>query len=286
PSRRPPSSASSSPASFDCLKLPVEMNDKDSQRRYRANLQGEIDGAAVYRALASSESDPKLAEVFRRLASVEEAHAEFWRSRLGDQARTLSPSLHARLLAWTARRFGPGFVIPTLAATEVRDRRAYDDQVEAQGTGLPADERSHARIMSAIASQSGLSGPELAMLEGRHRGGGNTLRAAVLGANDGLVSNLSLVMGIAGAAAAESTLVLTGLAGLVAGACSMAMGEWLSVTSSRELNQKQISTEADELREVPDEEKEELVLIYQAKGLEETQARALADKLLSNQETA
>ncbi|MBS0524229.1 MAG: VIT1/CCC1 transporter family protein [Proteobacteria bacterium] len=263
------------------------MNDKDSQQRYRANLQGEVDGAAVYRALAKSESDPKLAEVFRRLAAVEEAHAEFWRRRLGDQARTLSPSLHARLLAWTARRFGPGFVIPTLAATEARDRRAYDDQVEAQGTRLPADERSHARIMSAIAKRSGLSGPELAMLEGRHRGGGgNMLRAAVLGANDGLVSNLSLVMGVAGAAAAESTLLLTGLAGLVAGACSMAMGEWLSVTSSRELNQKQIATEAEELRELPEEEKEELVLIYQAKGLDETQARALADKLLSNRETA
>ena len=125
------------------------------------------------------------------------------------------------------------------------------------------------------------------MLEGRHRAGsGNTLRAAVLGANDGLVSNLSLVMGVAGAAAAESTLVLTGLAGLVAGACSMAMGEWLSVTSSREMNQKQIATEADELREAPDEEKEELVLIYQAKGLDEAQARVLADKLLSNKDTA
>jgi VIT1/CCC1 family predicted Fe2+/Mn2+ transporter len=264
------------------------MNDRDSQRRYRANLQGEVDGAAVYRALATSEADPKLAEVFRRLASVEEAHAEFWRKRMGTKGAQskLRPSLHAHLLAWLARRFGPGFVIPTLAAAEARDSSAYDNQADARGAGLPGDERSHARIMQAIASQSGLSGPELAMLEGRHRGGGNTLRAAVLGANDGLVSNLSLVMGVAGAAAAESTLLLTGLAGLVAGACSMAMGEWLSVTSSRELNQKQIATEAEELREVPDEEKEELVLIYQAKGLEEAQARALADKLLSNQETA
>ena len=121
----------------------------------------------------------------------------------------------------------------------------------------------------------------------RHRVGRlGWLRAAVLGANDGLVSNLSLVMGVAGAAAAERTLVLTGLAGLVAGACSMAMGEWLSVTSSRELSQKQIATEADELREAPEEEKEELVLIYQAKGIDEAQARALADKLLSNKATA
>lgn len=264
------------------------MNDSQSQRRYRANLQGEVDGAAVYRALAESESDPKLAEVFHRLASVESAHAEFWRGRMGAKGAKLglAPSLRAKTLAWIARRFGPSFVIPTLAAAEARDRGAYDKQADARAAGLPADERSHARIMQAIASQSGLSGPELAMLEGRHRGGGNTLRAAVLGANDGLVSNLSLVMGVAGAAAAESTLVLTGLAGLVAGACSMAMGEWLSVTSSRELNQKQIATEAEELREVPDEEKEELVLIYQAKGLDEMQARALADKLLSNKETA
>ena len=264
------------------------MDDADSQRRYRANLQGEVDGAAVYRALAESESDTKLAEVFRRLASVEEAHAEFWRTRMGTKGAqsTLRPSLHAHLLAWLARRFGPGFVIPALASAEARDSGAYDNQADAKGAGLPADERSHARIMRAMASQSGLSGPELATLEGRHRGGGNTLRAAVLGANDGLVSTLSLVMGVAGAAAAESTLLLTGLAGLVAGACSMAMGEWLSVTSSRELNQKQIATEAEELREIPEEEKEELVLIYQAKGLEEAQARALADKLLSNQETA
>jgi VIT1/CCC1 family predicted Fe2+/Mn2+ transporter len=124
------------------------------------------------------------------------------------------------------------------------------------------------------------------MLEGRHRGGGNTLRAAVLGANDGLVSNLSLVMDVAGAVQAERTLLLTGLAGLVAGACSMAMGEWLSVTSSRELYAKQIATESQELSEVPDEEKEELILIYRAKGIEEGQARALAERLLSNKDTA
>jgi VIT1/CCC1 family predicted Fe2+/Mn2+ transporter len=131
-----------------------------------------------------------------------------------------------------------------------------------------------------------MSGPALATLEGRHRGGGNTLRAAVLGANDGLVSNLSLVMGVAGAVHVEQTLLLTGLAGLVAGACSMAMGEWLSVTSSRELYRSQIATEAEELRDAPEEEKEELVLIYQAKGIGEVQARALAERLLSEKGSA
>ena len=114
----------------------------------------------------------------------------------------------------------------------------------------------------------------------------NWLRAAVLGANDGLVSNLSLVMGVAGSGVSGATILLTGLAGLVAGACSMAMGEWLSVTSSRELNQQQIAVEADELARMPEEEKEELVLIYQAKGLDEAQARALADRLMANKDTA
>lgn len=256
------------------------MADPDDQRRYRDNLQDEVDGAAVYTALADVEEDPNLAKIYRRLAAVEGAHAAFWRSRL-DRAAPFGPSLRARGLSWLARRFGPGLILPTLAASEARGSSHYDAQPDAVAGGLPADERSHARIISAAAStHTGLAGPSLARLEGRHRGGGNTLRAAVLGANDGLVSNLSLVMGIAGAAAAERTILLTGLAGLVAGACSMAMGEWLSVTSSRELYQRQIATEAAELEQSPEEEKEELALIYQAKGLGEAEAHSLADRLL------
>lgn len=262
--------------------------DPEALPRYRANLQGEVDGAAVYAALAESEADPKLAEVFHRLAAVEQAHGEFWRKRIeaGGDHFSPTPSASARVLAWLAQRFGPAFVLPALAASEERGSTAYDAQPEAKAAGLPADERSHAVLMRAAAGKGGLSGPTIALLEGRHHGGGNTLRAAVLGANDGLVSNLSLVMGVAGAAVADTTLLLTGLAGLVAGACSMAMGEWLSVTSSRELYRSQIATEAEELREVPEEEKEELILIYQAKGIAEPQARALAERLLSNEGTA
>ncbi len=263
------------------------MSEQDPQRRYRANLQGEVDGAAIYGALADSEKDPDLAKVFRRLAAVEQAHGAFWQKRMAGKAGRLPlPSVRARVLMWLARRFGPGFVIPTLAAAETRDSAGYDSQPEARAAGLPLDERSHARLMQAVAGSGGLPGPTLAMLEGRHRGAGNSLRAAVLGANDGLVSNLSLVMGVAGAVHSEQTLLLTGLAGLLAGACSMAMGEWLSVTSSRELYAKQIATEAEELREVPDEEKEELVLIYRAKGIDEAQAKALADRLLSDKNSA
>jgi VIT1/CCC1 family predicted Fe2+/Mn2+ transporter len=267
------------------------MTDVSEQRRFKDNLQGEVDGAAVYMALAEAEKDPNLANIYRRLAAVERAHAEFWRSRLDRKSRahtSLTPSFRARTLSWLARRFGPELVLPTIAAAEMNDSSHYDTQPDAVAGGLSADERSHARIINAAAStHKGLAGPALAQLEGRHRGAaGNALRAAVLGANDGLVSNLSLVMAMAGAAAPERTILLTGLAGLVAGACSMAMGEWLSVTSARELYEKQIATEAMELQESPEEEKEELVLIYQAKGLSEAEARALAERLLSQKGVA
>src|SRR5690606_27630964 len=110
----------------------------------------------------------------------------------------------------------------------------------------------------------------IARLEGRHRTiGGNALRAAVLGANDGLVSNLALVMGVAGAAFSNEAILIGGLAGLLAGSFSMALGEWVSVKSSRELHERQLAVEAAEIAEIPEEETEELVLIYQAKGLSE-----------------
>jgi VIT1/CCC1 family predicted Fe2+/Mn2+ transporter len=260
-------------------------------RRFRANLQGEVDSATVYKALAEAEPDPNLAKVYGKLASVESAHAQFWRKHLDAQGaawRAPTPSLRARSMAWLARRFGAGFVLPSIAAAEARDIDAYDSQAEAVAGGLPTDERSHARVIQAAASTgAGMVGPSIATLEGRHRGGGgNALRAAVLGANDGLVSNLSLVMGVAGAATSPHTILITGIAGLVAGSCSMAMGEWLSVTSAREFAKKQIATEADELERSPEAEKEELVLIYQAKGIPEDEAKALADRLLADKTTA
>lgn len=259
--------------------------------RYRANFESEIDGAELYRALADAEKDPHLSEVFRRLSAVEAAHAEFWRKELertGAKAGKRKPNWRTRALGWLARRFGPEFVLPTVGVLERRDSSQYDNQPEAVAAGLPADERSHERIISAVAGTvpGGLSGTVLGQLEGRHRSGGNALRAAVLGANDGLVSNLSLVMGVAGAAAAGDTILLTGLAGLVAGACSMAMGEWLSVQSAREMNAQQIAVEAEELTRMPEEEEAELALIYESKGIARDQAQALAKTLIANKETA
>ena len=261
----------------------------DDAERYRANLRNEIDSASIYEALASAESDDKTSEVYARLAKVERAHAEFWAAKLGDAGTSnLSPSGRARILAFLGKKFGPSFVLPTLAKNEAADSAQYDGQPDAVAAGMHDDERGHAKVVQAMAQGvGGLDGPTLAKLEGRHRGGGgNALRAAVLGANDGLVSNLSLVMGVAGAAAEGKTILLTGLAGLVAGACSMAMGEWLSVNSAREMAQKQIATERDELEQAPEMEKQELILIYQAKGLDEASAKTLADKLFGTKEAA
>jgi vacuolar iron transporter family protein len=268
------------------------MPEDDPRRRYRANLQGEVDSAALYRTLAQTEKNPQLALVYRRLAAIEEAHAEYWKSHIAaidQRVPKLRPGFRTRALAWLARRFGPAFVLPTVDTLEHLDSGTYDTQPEAVAGGLPAAERSHARIIEALAAgaPSALSGAALARLEGRHRGmGGNALRAAVLGANDGLVSNLSLVMGVAGADLASRAILITGLAGLLAGACSMALGEWLSVNTAREASQRQIATEAEELEQIPDEEKEELSLIYQAKGVPEELAMSLAEQLIANKKTA
>jgi vacuolar iron transporter family protein len=265
---------------------------EDQRHRFAANLQGEVDSAALYRTLSQTEKNPELAQVYARLGAVEEAHAEFWERKLaatGKGVPRLRPSFRTRALGWLARRFGPAFVLPTINTLEQMDSGTYDRQPEAIAGGLPAAERSHARIIAALAAPSpgAFSGSTIARLEGRHRGlGGNALRAAVLGANDGLCSNLSLVMGVAGAELTSHAILITGLAGLLAGAFSMALGEWLSVSTTRESYQRQIKTEAAELEHVPEEEEEELALIYQAKGLPEEQARVLAQRLIANKETA
>jgi VIT1/CCC1 family predicted Fe2+/Mn2+ transporter len=153
---------------------------------------------------------------------------------------------------------------------------------------MPAQERSHARVLQAMLKRAeGVPGNELARVEGRHRTvGGNALRAAVLGANDGLCSNLALVMGVAGASTNSHAILVAGLAGLVAGACSMALGEWVSVTSSRELAEREIRVEREELAAAPEEEREELQLIYEAKGVPKDEAQQLSQRLLDDRGAA
>ena len=255
--------------------------------RYIANRQKEIDGAALYRTLAEAEDQPQLAEIYQRLAASEEKHAAAWEKKIADLNAPVPPralSFRAKTLIWLAKKFGPQFVLPTIVGAEQADSQAYDGQPEAEAREFSRDEKSHARMLAmASHSSGGLPGGSIAQLEGRHRGGGgNALRAAVMGANDGLVSILSLTMGVAGATNDSGAVLIAGLAGLLAGAGSMALGEWLSVQSSRELFENQISVEAQEIEESPEEEQEELALIYQAKGLPEDRARELAAHIMES----
>ena len=263
------------------------MSNTKDEERYLANRQKEIDGAALYLTLAESEKQPQMAEVYRRLSASEEKHAAAWEKKLKDLKVIIparKPTQRTQILIWLARRFGPQFVLPTIKGNENAESMAYDGQPDAEAKEFSHDEKSHARMISmASSSTRGLPGGSVAQMEGRHRaGGGNALRAAVLGANDGLVSILSLVMGVAGATDSNSAVLIAGFAGLLAGAGSMALGEWLSVQSSRELYENQIKIEAEEIAESPEEEQEELALIYQSKGLLEDRARELASHMMAD----
>ncbi len=264
------------------------MSNADDIKRYLGNRQKEIDGAALYSVLAETEKQPQMAEVYRKLAASEEKHAAGWEKKLVKLNAPVPPrktTWRAAAMIWLARRFGPQFVLPTITNNEKADSRAYDGQPDAEASQFSRDEKSHARLLSmASQSSSGLSGGTVAQLEGRHKAsGGNALRAAVLGANDGLVSILSLTMGVAGATNSRPAILIAGLAGVLAGAGSMALGEWLSVQSSRELYEHQIKIEAEEIATNPAEEQAELALIYQAKGLPEERAKELAAHMMADQ---
>lgn len=228
-------------------------------------------------------------DLFLQLSRAEAEHASTWREKLsaaGVHEPARAPGLRTRMLGWLAARFGPHFVLPAIAANEFADRDKYAMQADA--AHLSDDERGHAAVVQAAAgSAKGISGEAIARAEPWHRrGGGNELRAAVLGANDGLVSNLALVMAMAGAGTQPSTVLLSGLAGLVAGALSMALGEWLSVTNARELARTQIAREKEELEQTPDAERKELALIFQAKGLPRQDALRAAAQIMRNPRTA
>ncbi len=258
--------------------------------RFRANWEEELNSALLYRALADQESNPKLAEIYRRLATAEEGHASTWAGKLEASGATVprfKPSLRTRLLLALAKRFGAEAILSFLSAQETAATSDYGTQPEA--AEMVPTERSHARLLRQMAAggQEGMPGSVLARIEGRHRGGrGNALRAAVLGASDGLLSNFNLIMGVAGAELSGRNILLTGFAGLLAGAASMALGEWISVQSSRELYEKQIRTEAEEIESAPEEEAEELALIYQSRGMDEEVARNFAERIMADRENA
>jgi vacuolar iron transporter family protein len=261
-------------------------------KRFRSNLADELDSAALYDTLAQTETHAQRRRVYGELAEAERRHAEIWAAKLkanGAPVHTHRMSAKTWLMRSMARTFGPAFVLRTVAANEMADRDKYAHQPDA--AQMSAEEREHADIVREVArhgKRDTSRGGAIAEAESWHRGvaSGNDLRAAVLGANDGLVSNFCLIMGVAGAGSNSRMVLLTALAGLVAGAASMALGEWLSVTNARELARTQIAKEADELEHMPDAERHELALIYQAKGVEAADARRIAAQIMRDKDQA
>lgn len=208
------------------------------EARLLGNWRAERDSSALYAALAQLERDPQLRTVYLELASAERRHADFWEERLKSLGRAVPgfhPSARIHVLVFLARHLGIGFIAPSVLAREMKERDDYAGQEDALTAGLPSEEHGHA---------TALRGREHAAL-------GNNLRAAVLGANDGLASNFCLMMGVAGAQVSTSIVLLTGIAGLLGGACSMALGEWLSVTNARELALSQLDREIGTLEPDP-----------------------------------
>lgn len=238
------------------------------------NWYHEKESAWLYLQVAAAEPDSHKSRLFLQLAGAAEEQAGKWLIASGQSsARTFIPTLRARVVAKLVRRFGPRSLRPVLAAMKLRGLSIY----------------SAPRISASVGEhQAGHAMPtSLADFGARHRSSiGGNLRASVFGANDGLVSNASLVLGVAGAGAASGYVLMTGAAGLLAGALSMAAGEYVSVRTQREMYEYQIGLERDELAEYPEEEAEELALIYEARGVEITQARELSRSLLSRPEQA
>ena len=258
-------------------------------REVREHWVDEMNGAAMYRALAERAHDEQR-EIFLELAEAEERHARYWAKKLvelgepepgpGDYRK----DLRTRVISWLARRFGPGAVLPIVERGEIADAGHYDNVPEAT-VAMATDERIHARVLAGLTPSTALSG--IRRGERWHRGDSSgALRAAIFGVNDGLVSHLSLVMGVTGGQADRKFILLAGLAGLLAGAFSMGAGEFISVTSQRELFQREIALESEEIVAMPDEEANELALIYRAKGIGREDAEALAKRIMRDHDTA
>jgi VIT1/CCC1 family predicted Fe2+/Mn2+ transporter len=237
------------------------------------SLREEQRAAFLYRACAAAEEGTSRAELFRRLAGEAEAQGAIWRAQLtargGAAPGPFEPDARTRLVARLVGWLGPRRLRGVLAAMKVRGMSVYS-------TAGGRTEPTHAAPVAG------------APLERRHRGlgSGGNLRAGVFGVNDGLVSNASLILGVAGAGADPRTVVLAGVAGLAAGAFSMAVGEYVSVRSQRELYEHQIALERDELQQYPEAEAQELALIYAAKGVPRKQAEQVAKRLVADPEHA
>ena len=264
--------------------------DREQACRFRELLASEQRSAALYDGLANAANGERR-EVLTELAAVERKHAAHWAGKLTelgepvpDPARS---DVRGRVLGWLARRFSVAAVLPFLERAEHSDAGLYRDDPDAT-EAMAVDERSHARVLTRLRDTGAEDDPgSIQRRERWHRGDrSGALRAAVFGVNDGLVSNTSLVMGFAGSGASSSVILFAGLAGLLAGAFSMAAGEYISMRSQREAYEREISLESEELRDDPEAEIEELALIYRAKGLDADEAQRVAVTIMKDRDTA
>ena len=270
------------------------------------NLRLERDAIVLYEALASIENEPRRAAAFQTIAGNERRHAEVWAGKLRelgvDVPPASGPRLRVQLIILLARLFGTRAVSDLVQALEGDEEDIYQGQASPEVEAIAADEREHAQIWKRLENGSDaieISAEDLRMAHadrarsmGRderwHRSSqSGTLRAVIFGISDGLVSNTSLVMGVSGASTGDPRLVLlAGIAGLLAGAFSMAAGEYISMQSQRELYERQIALERAELEAMPEEEQAELAAIYRAKGFSAADADKIAAKLFQDPEHA
>ena len=257
---------------------------------FEHHWQDEADAAYLYRLLSDAEPDAKKKDLYRRLAEVEDRHVEIWAKLLaqyGRPVRSFRPSARTRILAALGRLFGPGFLLPMLLAEEGREVKGYLDmhRMTARGVAgrsealtLAKESAEHASTLNAIAGRHG---------EPWHRTeSGGFLRNVVYGFNDGLTANFGLVAGVIGASAAQAhhTVILAGVAGLIADALSMGSSGYLAAKSEQEVYAKEIAMERDEIALMPEVERDELALIYEAKGMSSESAHALATEVMGSPE--
>ncbi|HTR79681.1 MAG TPA: VIT1/CCC1 transporter family protein [Gemmatimonadaceae bacterium] len=250
--------------------------------------QDEADAAFLYRVLAGAETDPKRKEIYGRLAEVEDRHVEIWAGllrRQGREPKPFHPTGRTRLLAWLGRLFGPGFLLPMLLREEGREVMGYLDLHRSMKDGAPGSSESltlaresaeHASTLSSISGNSG---------EPWHQTkSGGFLRNVVYGFNDGLTANFGLVAGVLGATAdvQHHTVIVAGVAGLIADALSMGSSGYLAAKSEQEVYAKEIATERDEIALMPELERDELAIIYEAKGMTRPAAHQRATEVMAD----
>ena len=259
---------------------------------FEHHWQDEADAAYLYRLLAAAEPDRSKSDIYRRLAEVEDRHVEVWAGLLAQHGRAVgrhSPTARTRLLAFLGRRFGPGFLLPMLLAEEGREVKAYLDMHRTTQLGvsgrdeallLAKESADHATTLNGVAGRTG---------EPWHKAGaGGFLRNVVYGFNDGLTANFGLVAGVLGASAAGATqyhgVIVAGVAGLIADALSMGSSGYLAAQSEREVYEHEIAMERDEVAMMPEIERDELALIYEAKGMDRDSAHRIATQVMADPE--